>query len=800
VIGVFVKYFALLILAIYVFVWLFSPYLVRHFAQPVLQNLGVSMSAESTIRFNPFTSTLSINELILVDVNNVETLAVKEAEVSLHLHRLVNKQLYISEFVFKDASLRVEKTPETLLIAGIDLSGSNQTQEAPEPENPEASPLDYVVVLPKLQVVNFTADAYVDGLQQKVLVEDLLISAAQLSQSEQVLQLSLIAQINGAPLNINSSLAMKDGSGQVDSKFSLEKFTLESISPLLADLGAQMSGALSVSGAANVQVTQQAIKILSEQTTLSVDSLNFAYPPWIAEGQKDTITLTDLKLEAGIQGAINSLSTTINTQFEGNNLALDTSNNSLVNWQKMNSTTKLKLLDMQPSIAVDTLGIESLQLSNNKHVIDSKPLVDINQLLVSDIKFSERTLSVDTVSLYGLQTDITVNEDKSIAGLVNTSSLQVAENKTNDTEGDSTVGEIGEIPTSIVNEQNVAEQAMVILLQKFELLDGAIININDTSVSPAFEQKIIIETLQIGPFNSADPSLKSPFEVVAKDDDFLQIAADGYVMVFAEKLNASFNGKINEINLPSVSSYVKGALGFEMKSGQLDIGFGVDITNDELSGKTGLFLRGLEMSRADEFEQGTIKDGKAMPLNAALNMLKDEQGNIDLTVPIRGDISNPKFGLESFLGLILKKAAMSQAKDYLLATFVPYAQVLSVALTGAEYLLKVRFEPLILHPMQSSLDEANQQYLAQLVLLMQDKAELQLKTCAVSTLADLGATESIPLTPEQVTQLKELGSVRQTSLKRYLVTQGIASSRVLYCAPELDRAVGALPRVELKTD
>jgi hypothetical protein len=143
---------------------------------------------------------------------------------------------------------------------------------------------------------------------------------------------------------------------------------------------------------------------------------------------------------------------------------------------------------------------------------------------------------------------------------------------------------------------------------------------------------------------------------------------------------------------------------------------------------------------------------------------------------------------------------MSQAKDYLLTTFVPYAQVLTVALSGAEYLLKVRFEPLILQPMQSSLDEANQQYLAQLVLLMQDKPELQLKTCAISTLADLGASDGLPLTVEQVAQLKDLGTMRQSSLKRYLVDQGIASSRVLYCAPELDKAVDALPRVELKTD
>jgi hypothetical protein len=206
------------------------------------------------------------------------------------------------------------------------------------------------------------------------------------------------------------------------------------------------------------------------------------------------------------------------------------------------------------------------------------------------------------------------------------------------------------------------------------------------------------------------------------------------------------------------------------------------------------------MSSADEVEQGTIKVGKAMPLNIALGLLKDDQGNIDLGVPLRGNVAEPSFGVESFLGLVLKKAAMSQAKSYLMTTFVPYASVVSVAISGAEYLLKVKFEPLVFQAAEVALTEENQQYLGELVLLMQDKPELQLKTCAIGTYADLAVPAATTLNADQKALLKAMGTERQKNLKRYLIEQDIASSRILYCAPELDTSEDAQPRIELKTD
>jgi outer membrane protein OmpA-like peptidoglycan-associated protein len=120
------------------------------------------------------------------------------------------------------------------------------------------------------------------------------------------------------------------------------------------------------------------------------------------------------------------------------------------------------------------------------------------------------------------------------------------------------------------------------------------------------------------------------------------------------------------------------------------------------------------------------------------------------------------------------------------------------AMSGVDYLLKITFEPMPFDTNESELKEGNTQFLAELALLMQDTPDLQIKTCALVTYADLGLADAQVLNEQQKAQLKALGDERQNNLKRYLVDEGIASNRVLYCAPELYSGVDAVPRVELK--
>lgn len=793
------KFLLILLVAIYLLIWIFSPFAVRYFAQGSLQEIGVSLSEDSSVRYNPFTSTLTVSELQVFDQNKSQTLSVEYAEVSVHLHRLLFKQLYVSEFLLEGTEIKIVKDQQSIIVAGVDVSASPELEpnDSTIGQESEGASLDFTVVIPELKFKRILFESLVDGSPQTLLLNELLVTNTSLNQLEQQVSLSIHALVNEASLKVNSDISLQAGKGNIDSSFSLEQLDLQTISPMLGDLGLSVSGAFSAKGNPKLTMTDESIGVNSEQIVLSLMGLNLNYAPWVIEGASDVVTIDNLNVIALPSGIIQHLTATVDTQLSQGNIGLDTSDNSLVNWGETSLATNVQLVDMQPNIAIEQINVSSLNLSDDRSLVESAPILSIGQLSVSDVQFSDNHLNIDEISIAGLKTDIKVNQDKSIVSMVDTSALtSELEEKNTDTK------EVAKASSSPDTADDISEetQALTIALGQLMLADAAYIHINDQSVSPAFEQKITIEMLQTGPFDSRDSTLKSPFELIAKDDDYLKIVAKGHAMPFADKLNALFTANISELDLPSVSPYVKDGLGFEMKTGQLDVGIEVTIQDDQIDGETKLFLRGVDMSSADEVEQGTIKEGKAMPLNIALGLLKDDQGNIDLGVPLRGNVNEPSFGVESFLGLVLKKAAMSQAKSYLMTTFVPYASVVSVAISGAEYLLKIKFEPLVFQTGEIVLTDENLQYLAELVLLMKDKPELQLKTCAIGTYADLSLPASTTLNAQQQALLKAMGSERQNNLKRYLIEQEIASSRILYCAPELDTAEDAQARIELKTD
>lgn len=353
-----------------------------------------------------------------------------------------------------------------------------------------------------------------------------------------------------------------------------------------------------------------------------------------------------------------------------------------------------------------------------------------------------------------------------------------------------------ELPASEVEQNNVNP---VFKVQQIASLHPAKVSIEDDSQQTS--KVLIIDELNIGPMDSQAEHNQTEVSLLVKDEEYFSVSVSGQLQPFNNKLNGQLRGEVSELSLPMVSPYLHDALGFGLKSGQVDVKFEVLAQDEKLDGESKVFVRGLEMSTTQEQTQSTLTDGQAMPLNMALDLLKDSQGNIELDIPVSGDASDPSFGLNSFFGLVIQKAVMMQAKNYLINTFVPYANVVTVVMTGADHLLKLRLEPLQLEVAEDSLPESQQQYLIELAKLMNDKPEVQIKTCAVSVAADLSNQPVGELNKRQFDQLKTLSEQRQRNLKHYLVeTAGIASSRVLFCEPEFDEGEEALPRIELKTD
>ncbi len=785
---------------LYLCIWAFSPVMVRYFAMQPLTDMNLQLHGESSIRFNPFTSTLSLDNLMVLDANNKQVFSLAEGEISIQLHRLFLLQLYVSEFNVSRVMVDVVKQNGNLYVAGIDLNASaTSTKETPEPiSTSEPSPFD--IILPEFILSNIVINAKIDSIAQTVILNKLSIVDLFVNQQYQSLQLALTAHINEAPFTFETTIALEDKIGDISTNISLSDFSLASISPLLSEQAVEVSGFLSLRATPTISLGAETINVDDKKLSVELSDLFVSAQSMLIEGKNHTFVAENLAIIARTNGNLQSASVNVTTELMQGKVGIVTHENNLLNWASITALTQIQIDtdengELIPNIIMPNITFDTLHLSEDLSLEAPAPMLALGKLNIDALKFANNQLVIDKIQIAEFNANVQVNGDKSIQSLVDTSALMSIAPAKPITETEITAEQTQQ---EVMSEKTRAP--LTIVLNTFELIDKGIIKVKDETVTPVFIQELEIETLIASSFDSSKPNTQSPFELLVIDNNYLKIDAKGHITPFTEQLNAQVIAKVSELNLPSVSPYIKEGLGFEMKTGQLDVTIEINIKNDEIDGNTKLFIRGIEMAKGNEIEQSSIKEGKAMPLNVALGILKNGDGNIDLDVPIRGNIASPSFGIESFVTLIIKKAVMSQAKDYLMNTFVPYASVVSIAMSGAEYLLKISFEPLIFNTAETGLKVDNAQFLSELALLMQDTPDLQIKTCAIVTYSDLNISENSVLNEQQKSQLKSIGDDRQANLKRFLVDKGLASNRVLYCAPELDTTTGAVPRIELKTD
>jgi|GEM_PF-719019 len=463
---------------------------------------------------------------------------------------------------------------------------------------------------------------------------------------------------------------------------------------------------------------------------------------------------------------------------------------------------------INPAVLIESLELEQL-LFSQVSATDLPPVATIKNISISNIKASAEALSINEINISGIISHIILNKEKALANLVDLASSQTAKaetlptkkpvkepsekSTTTDTQAELTTNQTANIPP-----EKSTKKPYYISINAFNIIKDNQIDFLDNSVNPTYKRSFSIEELAIGKLSNLAQSSenKTPITLKGKSNDYANFAFDGFVQPFAQQKVYHIKGFLNELSLPDVSTYMKDALQLELKSGQLNTKLEVTLTDDDLDGEVSININGLETTAVNSQEANLIKDQVGIPFNTALGMLKDGNGDLVLDVPLSGKTSSPSFGISSFIALITKKAVMSATQDYLMATFVPYANIVSVAMTAGEFILKLRFEDLPYQAKQVEPDEKQTEYIEQFIAVMKDQKNTRVRICAISTPADIGAAANQKLSEVEVKALITIGHEREKAFKAYVVKdKAIETGRILLCAPQIDTSKNAIPRM-----
>ena len=341
---------------------------------------------------------------------------------------------------------------------------------------------------------------------------------------------------------------------------------------------------------------------------------------------------------------------------------------------------------------------------------------------------------------------------------------------------------------------------------------------NDNSVTPDFSASLSPFSLTIEHLsNVGDKEMR--LELQGQAGQYGNLAVSGAIQPFEDEIDMDLEIDIREYDLTHLSPYIRKYTGYTVDSGQLRADVFWLVTDNRLDGLADLLLVKPEFDKAADAGQEEVTADLDLQLNQGLDLMRDKQRNINLSIPLTGDISDPRFQFGRVFWTAFGRALQKSTLSY-------FAPIGVAALTGATLpvgalwvagklfsdMTALRFEPIRSAPLHGGITPAQEERLDKLVGLLKERPEAELVICGIAAGPDLAAlrrttgtepeaVEEVngaePPGEEELETLRELAQQRAQAVKSYLVHAGIPSDRLITCRPEYSPEPEAEPGVEL---
>ena len=315
------------------------------------------------------------------------------------------------------------------------------------------------------------------------------------------------------------------------------------------------------------------------------------------------------------------------------------------------------------------------------------------------------------------------------------------------------------------------------------------LSLSNTFVIDLNHIKLVIENL-----DSASTEQPSRIDYQATYARHGKISLSGTATPLDTTPTLDLAGSIEGIDLPEFSAFTADAIGYRIKSGQLDAKIELKAVDSVLDSKVDLKLDHLKLVKLSEKDREKVDKKLGFPLDTSLALLKDRNEVIELSIPITGDINNPGFDPTDAISQATSTAITAAVLNY----YTPFGLVTVVdglfSLATA-----LRFDPVAFEAGSSDIGDVDNNGLEKIAMLMQERPGVSVTLCAYTNSEDrkliLPDTAEIPiedleLNKDQIALLEKLGETRRDQVEDYLVSKDIDPARLITCDTEHRESTG----------
>ena len=780
--------------------YLLASPVVKWLAKDQIVKLGAEKVEIDGLYLNPFSGYLSISDLKIYDQSK-QSFALAEFKADVRILELLQRHIHFSDIVIDGLILPVEVSPSGTL-AGIFLS--NETNSTVDEVKPS------------------------DASQQSKMVES---NADRVEPAQQwhfgVDQLRLV----------NANIGYDDGAAGVSAEVSIEHFNIND----LQSWNKESPGKISLSSALEFSSAPEDLNVVIKQ--INLDTLLGVYLDtvygmlWHIDGG---LKLSPVEINAQQQRlslALLSVDTVYElTGWPGEITAVEGKVNiNLAEMRAAQLGEEILFVAETQFNQLELLGKDEVKLAEvfvkdfNIYSGPESPLLQLQTLKVLQTELSQwNVLAINNITAENLQVDLRRNENGDM----------VLPAMTEDNADDSQTAQItpqsssqsGRLDDGAENEatQSLAEQSaqpqvdtveaidgdeaeastetqpLQWSLAQFELTGNNSVNFADVSVEPA--SKVALSELKVLAKNihGKDLLYQLDFRVDSKLNEFGQIVVDGKPVeeknaTNEKAANFAVTGQMKSVDLPAYSPYLTDIFGYQFKSGKLNTDFALNIVAEEIDGGLDVKLNNVKLQAKDQETVKRLSKQFVMPLDIALDTLRDKNDDVSINIPVRGNLNEPSFSVNDVIRQVTAKALKLATFSAVKHVIQPYGTALTVATiatkTGKK-LTAVKVEDIVFSALELELDATDKAVLDKLALLLAEKQKLRLNICSLTTAEEIAALTGEDGKKEH--QGLALADQRSKVVKSYLLeNKGIAADRLFLCQSQIDSEPGAAARVEL---
>ena len=269
-------------------------------------------------------------------------------------------------------------------------------------------------------------------------------------------------------------------------------------------------------------------------------------------------------------------------------------------------------------------------------------------------------------------------------------------------------------PASAEPRKAPTEKPLPIRIGGISIKEGSA-NFADFSLRPNFATAIGQLNGQIGTLDNQSAKSAS-VDIKGKVDKYAPVSIKGKLTPFDPLNSLDIATSFKNVELTTLTPYSGKFAGYRIRKGRLNLDLHYQIEKGQLNAENKLLLEDLQLG-----EKVDSKDATDLPIRLAVALLKDTQGNIELQLPVQGNLNSPEFSVMPIVWQTLRNLVLRAAQ-------APFKFIGGLVSGGSEVdLSTVRF-----NAGESQLDSTAQNALDTLASALKERPTLRLEVEGMS--------------------------------------------------------------------